>query len=128
MAGKQNYIFHIIILNRSGYKVKDMGEAEIWVSRKHYSSRITVTVIVTGVLDLRAVDLMQSVHELAGRFKAARIIVDLSRTSRIYDSGLAILLLFKEKLGQKIELIKLVNTGHLTNNCLINLPKTFVIN
>ena len=111
------------VLNQSDCKVKDMGEAEMWVSRKHNSSRVTVTVRVTGVLDLRATDLMQSVHELAMRFKAARIIVDLSRTSRIYDSGLAILLLLKEKLGRQIHLIKLVNTGHLTNNCLVTCRK-----
>lgn len=119
------------ILKRFTYKISNkdkQDDVEVWVSRKHNSSRVTVTVRATGILDLRAINLMHNIDQFAKHYKAARIIIDLGRTQRIQDSGLAMLLLLKKKLGHQIEKIKLINTGHLTDSSLAYLPAAFEIN
>lgn len=109
-------------------RINDVDEAELWVSRQHDSSRITVTVRAASVLDLRIFDLMHRAFKFAKAYKAVRMIVDLGRTHRIQDSGLASLLLLKENLGEQIEKIRLINAGHLKYDYLNCLPETFVIN
>jgi len=111
------------ILKQSIYKTKDIYGADVCVSRKHNSSLITVTVKAASILDLRAVFLMNRVDEFVRRYKAENVIIDLARTHFIPDSGLAMLLLLKKKLGQKIKKIKLINTRHLQHShfgCLDN--------
>jgi ABC-type transporter Mla MlaB component len=115
------------VFKRFTYKINNMDEAEVCASRKRHSGRVTVTIKLVGVLDLRAVDLMHSIYEFARNFKAARIVVDLGRTHRIHDSGLAMLLMLKNRLGSQIEKIKLIRTGHLTNNRFCYLPVAFEI-
>jgi len=117
-----------VIFKRFTYKINNVDEAKVCASRKHDSGLVTVTIKVVGVLDLRAVDLMQRIYEFAKNFKAARIIVDFGRTHCIHDSGLAMLLLLKNRLGSQIKKIKLVNTRHLMNSHLGYLPITFEIN
>ena len=109
------------LLGRSAHKINPMDEAEILVSKKAQSSRVTVTVKMGGVFDLRAVDLMHKTCAYARRYKAAGIIIDLARTHRIQDSGLAMLMFLKQNLGRQVEKIKLVNTEHLNNDYLDNL-------
>ncbi|MDX2506930.1 MAG: hypothetical protein QNL62_20990 [Gammaproteobacteria bacterium] len=95
---------------------------------KQNASQITITVRAAGILDLRALGLMNSIYKFARHYSATRIIFDLRQTHRIQDSGLAMLLLLENKLGQQIEKIKLVSTRHLNNNHLGYLPVRFVIN
>ena len=116
------------ILKRSICKTDNLCGAEVLVSRKHDSSRITVTVTAASVWDLRAVHLIHSVVEFVKSYKVVRIIIDLGRTDRVEDSGLAMLLLLKKILGQKIKKIKLVNTRHLQRSHLDLLPAIFEIN
>lgn len=116
------------VLGRSTHKINPMDEAEVLLSKEDLSSRVTVTVRAGRVLDLRAVELMRKASIFAKRYNAAGITVDLSRTDRIQDSGLAMLLLLKKNLGQQIRNIKLINTGHLSHSHLAYLPISFEIN
>lgn len=104
-----------------------LNGAEVWASREHDSGRITVKIKATDVLDLRAVHLIRSIDEFVRNYKATRIIIDLGRTYRIQDSGLAMLLLLKKKLKQQINKIKLINTGHLDQRRLCYLSENFEI-
>ncbi len=104
-----------------------MDQAEVLVSKEDHPGRVTVTVRVGRVLDLRAVELMRNASISANRYNAAGITVDLSRTDRIQDSVLAMLLL-KKNLGRQIRNIKLINTGHLSHSHLAYLPISFEIN
>lgn len=116
-----------VVFKRFTYKINNMDQAKVCASREHDSGLVTVTVKLAGVLDLRAVDLMHNIHDFARNFKAARVIVDFGRTHRIHDSGLAMLLLLKNKLGSQIKKIKLINTRHLMNSHFGYLPVTFEI-
>ena len=116
------------ILKKSTCKINNYDGAEVCVSRKHDSSRITVTVRAASILDLRAAHLIRSVDEFVRRYKAAHVIIDLGRTHRIHDSGLAMLILLKKKLGKQVKKIKLVNTGNIQRSNLAYLPKAFEVN
>ena len=70
------------VFKRFTYKINNIDEAEVCARRKCNSGRVTVTIKVVGVLDLRSVDLMHSIYEFARNFKAAGITVDLGRTHR----------------------------------------------
>ncbi len=117
-----------LLLGRSRHKINPTDEAEVLVSKDDISSQVTVTVRAGRVLDLRAVELMRHASIFAKRYNAAGITVDLSRTDRIQDSGLAMLLLLKKNLGQRIRNIKLINTDHLSHSHLAYLPISFEIN
>lgn len=116
------------LLKQYTCKIDHRDEAEVSVSGEYSSSRITITIRAASVLDLRIVQLIRSVEEFVRSYKAVRIIIDLGRTHRIQDSGLAMLLLLKKKLGQKIEKIKLINTRRLQHRQLNYLPAIFEIN
>jgi len=102
-------------------------KAELLVSTDCQSGCVNVTVIVSGVLDLRVADLMHRVNEIARRYKAAGVTVDLSRTHRIQDSGIAMLLLLNKKLDQQVDKINVINAKHLMSSGLRYLPKVFEI-
>ncbi len=114
--------------HRSTSKIDNGDEAEVSVSGKYNSSGITITIKAPGILDLRAVHLIRNVDEFVRSYKRVRVIIDLGRTRRIQDSGLAMLLLLKKKLGQKIEKIKLINTRRLQHTQFNSLPAIFEIN
>ncbi len=124
---KMKHVNSDSVFEKFTYKINNIDKAKVCASRKHNSARVTVTVKLVGVLDLRAVYLMHNIYEFAKNFKAAHIIVDLRRTHHIHDSGLAMLLLLKNKLGSQIEKIKLTNTSHLMNRHFAYLPITFEI-
>lgn len=117
-----NQQYYEQVLARITHKINPLDQAEILVSKNGRSSRLTVTVRAAGVLDLTAIDLMRNACLYARRYKAAGVIVDLAGTHRIQDSGLAMLMLLKQNLGQQVGKIKLVNTAHLSNRQLDELP------
>ncbi|MDT8283733.1 MAG: hypothetical protein RQ982_13115, partial [Gammaproteobacteria bacterium] len=113
------------VFKKFTYKINTMDKAEVSASRKHISGCVTVTIRLAGVLDLRSVDLMHNIYEFARNFKNAHIIVDLDQTHHIRDSGLAMLLLLKNKLGSQSKKIKLINTRYVRNSHFAYLPITF---
>lgn len=116
------------LIRRADCKITLADKTELLVDTDHTSGCVTVTVIVSGVLDLRVTDLMHRVNEIARRYNAAGVTVDLSRTHRIRDSGVAMLLLLHKKLGQQVDKINVINAGHLMNSGLAYLPEAFEIN
>ncbi len=86
-----------------------------------------VTLDAGSVLDLRCAGPVQRIRELARHRPISRVIIDLGRTLRIQDSGLAILLLLKRRLGSRLCEIRLINSSAAMRNRLALLPAGFII-
>lgn len=100
---------------------------EVRVSRDHAGHGAVITLDAGPMLDLRAAGLVQCVREFARCYRVTKVIVDLGRTLRIQDSGLAILLLLKRYLERRLRSIRLVNATAAIRRRLEQLPAAFEI-
>lgn len=94
------------LLEQYTHKIGTIGEADIRAIKNDDSDDVTISVKVTGILDLRAIDLIKKLYKFARRFRATHMTIDM---------------------GQQIKIIKLINTEHLSNSHLGYLPITFKI-
>lgn len=69
----------------------------------------SITISVGEDLDLRLRDLFMQAVVCAQRDVASRIVVDLRKTSRIFDSGLAMLMLLNDRAWRLSGKIRIIN-------------------
>lgn len=88
-----------------------------------------LTVHVDERLDCSAHGYLSDACDMAFDTKPERILIDLGKTRRIADSGLAMLMMFKERLGSFKNRVLLVNCRPELRNSLavVKVPALFRI-